>query len=58
MYLIQINSSNYTIPKENIRLFAMTQAIDLKKPRKFSTDKEAINFLQTIGMKIYEKIHN
>ena len=57
MFIFYCEGDKFTIPEENVRLFAMSQAIDNRTPRMFRTNKEAINYLQTLGMFFYE-IHN
>ena len=53
MYKLKVKDSIYTIPKENIRLLAMTKAMDLKQNVDLSTSEKAIEYLKSIGIKVY-----
>ena len=53
-YTIKIKNSTFTIPKENIRLLAMTKAMDLGQKPLFNTNEEAISFLEKLGCTINE----
>lgn len=50
MYLLKTKEVNYTIPKSNIKLLAQIKAIDLHKDFNITTDEQAIQFLNGIGV--------
>lgn len=50
MYLLKTKEVNYTIPKSNIKLLAQIKAIDLHKDFNITTDEQAIQFLNEIGV--------
>lgn len=55
MYKLKVKDSVFTIPKENIRLLAMTKAMDLGQSNLcvcFDNDEYAIKFLRGIGIKV------
>lgn len=54
MYKLKVKDSIYTIPKENIRLLAMTKAMDLKANPNLSIDEKAIAYLESIGIEVSE----
>lgn len=54
-YLIKINDSEHTIPKENIVALALVKALDLRitgVPLK--SEEQAVRFLESLGMEISE----
>lgn len=53
-YLIKIKNSEYTLPKENLILFARIKAIDLDKDFNINTNEEAIKFFKSIDVEISE----
>ena len=55
MYRLTVKGSEYTIPKENIRLLAMTKAMDLKHSIVLETDERAIDYLESIGIKVIKE---
>ena len=52
MYKLKLKNTTYTIPKQNLRLLAMVKAQDLNKNVKLENDKDAINFLESIGIEV------
>lgn len=54
MYKLKVKDSIFTIPKENIRLLAMTKMFDLKKKVDLTTEEKAIAFLESIGIEVME----
>ena len=55
MYRLKVKDSVLTIPKENIRLLAMTKAMDLGQSNLcvcFDNDEYAIKYLQGIGITV------
>ena len=54
-YLIKINDSEHTIPKENIVALALVKAMDLKvNGIPLKTEDQAIAFLESLGVEISE----
>lgn len=51
---IKVKTSEFTMPKENLPLFAISTAIDLDQFIVIKTEKQAIEFLEGLGMKISE----
>ena len=56
MYRLKVKDSIFTIPKENIRLLAMSKAMDLNEidDVDLRTEEKAIAFLQSIGIEVSE----
>lgn len=55
MYKITVNSSSYTIPKQNIRMLALHEALERRYiGGAIKDDTAAIRYLETIGMKVEE----
>ena len=54
MYKLKLKNTTYTIPKQNLRLLAMVKAQDLNKNVKLENDKDAINFLESIGIEVQD----
>ena len=57
MYKLTVKDSVFTIPKENIRLLAMTKAMDLGQSNLcvcFDNDEYAIKYLRGIGIEVEE----
>lgn len=52
MYKMIIKGERFTIPKQNLRLFAMLEANDLKLKKELNTDEQVIEFLKTIGIEV------
>lgn len=52
MYKLTVKDSVFTIPKGNIRYLAMTKAMDLKANVELNTEEQAINYLESIGIKV------
>lgn len=56
MYKLKVKDSIFTIPKQNIRLLAMTKAIDLGGFKIIKDDNEAINYLKSIGIEFIGEV--
>ena len=56
MYLLKTKEMNYTIPKSNIKLLAQIKAIDLHKDFNITTDEQAIQFLNEIGVTVEDYV--
>lgn len=54
MYILKVKDTEYTIPKKNIRLLAMTKAMDAKADVELRTDEQAIAYLESLGIEIKE----
>jgi len=57
MYRLKVKDSIFTIPKENIRLLAMSKAMDLGQSNLcvcFDNDEYAIKYLRSIGIEVEE----
>lgn len=55
MYKLKVKGSIFTIPKENIRLLAMSKAMDLGQSNLcvcFDNDEYAIKYLRGIGITV------
>ena len=52
MYLLKVKDSRFTIPKTNIKLLAQIKAMDLHKDLNITTDEQAIEFLNEIGITV------
>lgn len=52
MYLLKVKNSKFTIPKTNIKLLAQIKAMDLHKDLNITTDEQAIEFLNEIGITV------
>lgn len=55
MYTLFVKDKKFTIPKQNIRLLAMIKAQDLKLCPELNTDKQAIEFLKTLGIEVCDE---
>ena len=53
-YVMKVNGMTYTIPKENLIVFAHAKALQLNSTKSILTDKDAIEFLETLGLEISE----
>lgn len=56
MYKLKVKDSIFTIPKQNIRLLAMTKAIDLGGFKIIKDDNEAIDYLKSIGIEFIGEV--
>lgn len=54
MYKLTVKDSIYTISKQNLKLLAMSKAIDLLLMVDLSTNEKAIEFLNSIGITVEE----
>ena len=55
MYKLKVKDSVYTIPKENIKAFALYQALQRGITHgNIHDDKTAIEFLESIGVEVSE----
>lgn len=54
MYKLTVKQSKFTIPKQNLRLLAIVKAQDLKQNVCLDTTEQAIEFLNSIGIKVEE----
>lgn len=55
MYELKVKNSVFTIPKENLKLLAMSKAIDLGRfNEKLNTNEDAIKFFESLGMQVNE----
>lgn len=52
MYLLKVKDSSFTIPKTNIKSLAQIKAIDLHKDFNITTNEQAIEFLNKIGITV------
>lgn len=52
MYLLKVKDNSFTIPKTNIKLLAQIKAIDLHKDFNITTNEQAIEFLNKIGITV------
>lgn len=48
------NGTYYTMPKESLRLLAMSKAIEKRISVKLDTDEDAIKFFKRNGVKVEE----
>lgn len=54
MYKLTIKDSVYTIPKQNLKLLAMSKALDLHLMVDLSTNEKVIEFFNSIGITVEE----
>lgn len=54
MYKLKVKDNYFTIPKQNLKLLAMTKALDLKIHANLDTEKEIIDFFKSIGIIVEE----
>ena len=54
MYKLKVKDAIYTIPKANIRMLAISKAMELKQNVAIKTDDEAIDFLKSLGIEVIE----
>ena len=52
MYKMIVKGEIFTIPKQNLRLFAILKANDLKLKKELNTDEQVIEFLKTLGIEV------
>lgn len=53
MYIIKFKGAEYTLPKANIVAFAQFQALENRLMTVITSDKSAIEFLNSLGMEVY-----
>ena len=58
MYRLTIKGTEFTVPKENIRLLAFAKATDLGVPVAFTTEEQAVEFLRKLGIKVEDDIES
>lgn len=52
MYRLIVKGTQFTIPKENIRLLAVTKSMDCGQIKSFKSNEDAISFLNSIGIEV------
>lgn len=57
MYKFKVKNNIYTIPKENLRLLALTKAMDVGAIIPIKDDADAISFLKEIGIEFLEGVN-
>ena len=55
MYRLFIKDKKFIIPKQNIKLLAIIKAKDLELYPELNTDEQAIEFLKTLGIEVYDE---
>lgn len=53
-YLLKVGNTEYTIPKENLKVLAMLKASDLEYNKIITNTNEAIEFFNSIGVNVIE----
>ena len=53
-YLLKVGNTEYTIPKENLKVLAMLKASDLEYNKIITNTDEAIEFFNSIGINVIE----
>lgn len=53
-YLLKVGNTEYTIPKENLKVLAMLKASDLEYNKIITNTDEAIEFFNSIGVNVIE----
>lgn len=53
-YLLKVGNTEYTIPKENLKVLAMLKASDLEYNKIITNTDEAIEFFNSIGVNVTE----
>ena len=52
MYKLLVKGEKFTIPKQNLRLFAMLKANDLNLKTELNTNEQIVEFLKTLGIEV------
>ena len=52
MYKLKVKDKTFTIPKENLKLLAYVQAMDRGVNVPLKNDKDAIEYLSSIGIEV------
>lgn len=55
MYKITVGSSEYTIPKKNIRMLAISKMMETKKFYNLPDEQSAVNYFRSLGCKVEEE---
>lgn len=53
-YLLKVGNTEYTIPKENLKVLATLKASDLEYNKIITNTDEAIEFFNSIGVNVTE----
>ena len=55
MYKIIVNSSEYTIPKKNIRMLAISKMMETKRFQDLPDEQSAVDYFRSLGCKVEEE---